>query len=199
MINTILTKLKPIKPWFFYLAIFLTLRYTGALSEISYYTNKALLTTGAMDADAEPDGETKSFNYDFKIEDLEGNTVDVNELKGKIIFLNIWATWCGPCRVEMPSIQKLYEKVDHDKIVFIMLSIDRKDPKNKVTSFLQDKNYTFPVYLPSGELTSQLEQVSSIPTTFVIEPNGKIATKEVGVANYDTEKFQRFIEGLAKK
>src|SRR5690606_12751282 len=67
------------------------------------------------------------FNYAFTIKDLEGNIKSFDDYKNKVIFLNLWATWCGPCRAEMPSIQKLYNKTQSDDVVFIMLSIDREE------------------------------------------------------------------------
>ena len=120
----------------------------------------------------------------------------MNQFKGKTIFLNLWATWCGPCRIEMPSIQKLYDKVDHDKIAFVMLSLDRAEDKEKVEKFVTDKKHNFPVYRPAGALP-ELLNVPSIPTTFVITPDGKVASKKVGTANYDTEEFKKFLEDLS--
>jgi len=191
----ILSTWKKIKPWVTILVVFLVFRYTGAISGISYLTGSLLIGSGAMNANIDTSVPAKSFNYNFKIKDLQGSVIDFKAFKGKTIFLNIWATWCGPCRIEMPSIQKLYDRVDKDKIVFIMLSIDRGDNFKKVVSFVKDKEYTFPVYVPKGYLTEQL-QVRTIPTTFVISPEGKIVTQETGAANYDTEEFRKFLEGL---
>jgi thiol-disulfide isomerase/thioredoxin len=184
-----------VKPWGLFIIVFLVLRFTGALSGISYLTSTAIMKTGAMDASPEEPAVLKKFNYDFSLKDLDGNVVDVNQFKGKTIFLNIWATWCGPCRVEMPSIQKLYEQVDNQKILFIMLAVDRRQDLKKVKEFVADKAYTFPVYTPSGNLPEQL-QVGSIPSTFVIDPEGKIVSKETGAANYDTPEFKAFLEKL---
>jgi thiol-disulfide isomerase/thioredoxin len=184
-----------LKSWGFAVAIILVLRYTGLLSGISVAAGSLLLKTGAMDASPKPERVEKNFNYNFSLYNLDQKKIDMTEFKGKTIFLNLWATWCGPCRFEMPSIQKLYDKVDHDKIVFIMLSLDQKDPFNKVNKFVKDQGYTFPIYLPASSLPSQLD-VPSIPTTFVISPEGKIVSKEVGAANYDNEEFKEFLEKL---
>jgi len=148
-----------------------------------------------MDANAEEPAVVKKFNYNFSIKDLGGNVIDVNQFKGKTIFLNIWATWCGPCRVEMPSIQNLYSQVDNEKILFIMLSVDRREDLDKVKRFISDKEYTFPVYTPAGNLPNQL-QVRLIPSTFVINSDGKIVSNESGAANYDTPEFKEFLEAL---
>src|SRR5690606_35279591 len=115
--------LKTLKPWAIYIALFLVLRYSGILAGVSDVTHRALLQTGAMDADVAPSKKDKKFNYNFTLLDLTQAKIDVSEFKGKTIFLNLWATWCGPCRAEMPSIQDLYEKTDKDKVAFIMLSL----------------------------------------------------------------------------
>ncbi|HKZ36062.1 MAG TPA: TlpA disulfide reductase family protein [Chryseolinea sp.] len=197
MSQKMVTAWKKIRPWVTILVVFLVLRYTGAISGISYLTGSLLIRSGAMNASVDTSAPAKSFNYNFKIKDLQGKVIDFKTFKGKTIFLNIWATWCGPCRIEMPSIQKLYDQVDKDKIVFVMLSIDRGDSFEKVVTFVNEKEYTFPVYVPKGYLTDQL-QVRTIPTTFVISPEGKIVSQEAGAANYDTEEFKNFLGGLVK-
>ena len=180
------------------IALFLMLRYTGVLSGISYFTGSLLLKTGAMNAGMEAPLVAKSFDYNFKIKDLNGTVIDFKTFKGKTLFLNVWATWCGPCRVEMPSIQKLYDKINKDEIVFIMLAVDDRKNFDKVVTYVKEKEYTFPVYVPHEFLPDQL-MVKTIPTTFVVNPQGKIATQETGTANYDTEEFKTFLEGLADK
>lgn len=184
------------RPWLLYIGLFVILRYTGLISAASTITQSALLKTGVLDASTSEDKDiAKNFDYDFELVDLNNNTVDVSTFKGKTLFINLWATWCGPCRVEMPSIQNLYNTVDKEKVVFIMLSLDRKDPYNKVSKYVQEKEFNFPVYLPASELPSQL-QVKSIPTTFIVDSKGKIVQKETGATNFDTDKFRKFLEGL---
>ena len=185
-----------LRPWAIFAIVFVALRVTGALSGVSYFTSSALMKTSVLDAATAPPAVVKTFDYDFNVKDLEGNVIDFNRFKGKTIFLNMWATWCGPCRVEMPSIDELYKKVkDNDKIVFIMLSIDKSENFTKVVNFTKEKGYAFPVYVPSGHLPRQL-QVPTIPTTLVINSDGKIVAKETGTTNYDTPKFKEFLETL---
>ncbi len=155
------------------------------------------METGVMDASADEPAVAKKFNYNFTIKDLNGNVIDVKEFKGKTIFLNLWATWCGPCRMEMPSIQNLYNQVDNEKIMFIMLSIDQQRDLGKVKSYIKDKEFTFPVYTPASILPNQL-QVGMIPTTFVIDPEGRIVASERGAANYDTPEFKALLEKLVQ-
>jgi thiol-disulfide isomerase/thioredoxin len=154
--------------------------------------------TGFFNGTSEPDGAAvdKTFNYDFEIKDLNGKTVSMADFKNKVVFLNIWATWCGPCRTEMPSIQSLYEKTDHGKIAFIMLSLDEPQNVSKVSKYIQDKSFEFPVYLPERFLPKQL-QVSVIPSTFIIGNDGKIKLKKTGMEDYDTEDYKKFLDELS--
>ncbi len=187
-----------IKSWLPFAILLVLLHYTGILSGISFVANSALMKTGVMDAEPNDVAVMKSFDYDFSIQDMDGKVIDFNTFKGKTIFLNLWATWCGPCRVEMPTIQKLYDRVNHEEIIFVILSLDEKKNHNKVLKFISDRELTLPVYEPASSLPTQLD-VPSIPTTFVIDPKGKIVSKKVGAANFDTDKFERFLNGLNKK
>jgi thiol-disulfide isomerase/thioredoxin len=133
-----------VKSWVIFVAVLLVLRYTGALSGISVLTGRALMETGIMDVNLEEPAVAKKFNYNFTIKDLNGNVLDVKDLKGRTIFLNLWATWCGPCRMEMPSIQNLYNQVDKEKIMFIMLSIDRQSDIEKIRKLHKGQGIYFP-------------------------------------------------------
>lgn len=158
----------------------------------------AVMKSGVIDASTAAEEKADQFDFDFLLRDLKGNLVDFKTFKGKVIFLNLWATWCGPCRSEMPSIQKLYDESDRTKVVFVMLSLDENRLEGKVKKYAQEKQFSFPVYMPSGRLTSQLS-VDVIPTTFVIDQSGAIALKETGMKNYGTTKFKKFLEKLAEK
>jgi len=155
------------------------------------------MKTGVMDAEPNDVAVIKSFDYNFRIKDLQGNVIDFNEFKGKTIFINLWATWCGPCRVEMPSIQKLYDRVNHNEIAFVILSLDENKNHDKILKYISDRDLTLPVYQPASELPAMLD-VPSIPTTFIVDPNGKVVSKKVGAANFDNEKFEKFLNGLGK-
>jgi thiol-disulfide isomerase/thioredoxin len=187
-----------LKPWAIFIGIFFLLKVTGIGREISVFTQSALLKAGIMDVRPQPDESSKqTFDYNFTVKDLDGKKVSMKELKGKVIFLNLWATWCGPCRVEMPSIQNLYNAVDKDRVVFVMLSLDQENQKHKIEQFVNDKEFTFPVYQPASPLP-QLLRVNTIPTTFIIGPDGKVASKKTGMANYDTKEMRVFLQELSE-
>jgi thiol-disulfide isomerase/thioredoxin len=186
-----------LKPWLSALIILVILRYTGMLSAVTDFAGSTIMKTGAMDYEPEDVLKKEDFDYNFTIKDLQGNVVDFNSFKGKVVFLNLWATWCGPCRSEMPSIEGLYNSIaDKDKIVFVMLSMDKPEHQGKVVKYIQNNGFTFPVYTLDNNLSPQLREVLSIPTTFIISRDGKIASKKVGAANYDNNRFRKFLEGL---
>lgn len=186
-----------LKPLAVSLVLVAFLRVTGLMSSVSI-SHWALLQTGLKDATEENPLIGEDFNYQFTIKDLDGNKFSFDQYKGKVIFLNVWAAWCGPCRAEMPGIQKLYNKMDKEKVTFIMLSIDKDADLAKVVDYVKKKEFTFRTYQPSGYLPQQLK-VPFIPTTFIISKEGKIVKKEVGTTNFNKPKFQKFLEELSQQ
>ena len=185
-----------VRPWAIFIGIFFFLKVTGLGNQISYVTQSALLKAGVLDVQPETStSKEQAFNYDFAVKGIDGKKLDMKDLKGKVIFLNLWATWCGPCRVEMPSIQNLYNSVDKDKVAFVMLSLDQENQQGKIADFIKDKGFTFPVYQPASPLPNLL-RVNTIPTTFIISADGKVKSKKVGMANYDTEEMREFVRKL---
>jgi len=136
--------------------------------------------------------ETAAAEYDWMVKSLDGTDFPIAEAKGKTVFLNFWATWCLPCRIEMPGIQKLYEHLKEKGIVFICIS----DEENKIVSaFIRKKKYTFPVYTMKGA-PPQIYKTEGIPATFIISPEGKVVLKHVGSAKWDYPTVSEFILGL---
>lgn len=132
-------------------------------------------------------------DLDWQLENLPGKSINLKDHQGKVIFLNIWATWCPPCVGEMPGIQNLYEKFkDNNNISFFLVSDENPD---KVKSFIQKKGYTFPVYTTKYR-SPQIFLTQSIPTTFVISKKGAIVIKEKGALNWGGEKMEKIINDL---
>lgn len=186
-----------VKPMLGALVLVALLQATGLMSSVSYFGQWALLKSGLKDANDNIEVVNEDFDYQFMIKDMTGNKINVSQFKGKVIFLNLWATWCGPCRAEMAGIQRLYEKANKDKVIFLMVSLDADQDRDKIVGYVKKKEFTFQAYQPSGYLPKQL-QVSSIPTTFVISRDGKIVKKEIGSMQYDTPKFQQFLKDLSQ-
>lgn len=202
--------IKNIPGWAVMLAAFGILYLTGLHTEAIGQVQRILLATGIKNADVpetlqHPDANSvlhaatianpEMAGAGFKMADLQGNQVAFESLKGKVVFLNIWATWCPPCIAEMPNIQRLYDKVGSDKIAFVMLSVD-EGGLEKVKKFIDKKGYTFPVYMPAGSFPQEFYS-NAIPTTFIISPDGKIVAKQEGMADYDTPEVVAFLQNLA--
>lgn len=203
--------IRNIPGWAVMLAIFGILYATGLHTEAIGQVQRLLLATGIKKADvpepvaAVPDAAEVTevaasegmVGAGFKLKGLDGKTVAFESLKGKVVFMNIWATWCPPCIAEMPNIQKLYEKVGSDKIAFVMLSVD-EGGMEKVQKFIDKKGYTFPVYMPASDFPQEFYS-SAIPTTFIISPEGRIVAKQEGMAEYDTPEVREFLQSMVKK
>jgi thiol-disulfide isomerase/thioredoxin len=187
----------PLKSSLTVLAVFMALNYTGSLASVTQLSHSALLPTGLLDAQT-TDKPAEPFPFDFELTTLAGEPVDVASLKGKVLFINLWATWCGPCRAEMPSIEKLYQEIQNDNVEFIMLSIDKPGNEEKVKKYIAQNAFTFPVYRPAS-LLPELLKVPSIPTTFVVDKAGLVVYKNVGTARYHTKKFKEYLLALATK
>ncbi|NDK55636.1 TlpA family protein disulfide reductase [Pontibacter fetidus] len=204
--------IKNIPGWTVMLAVFGILYLTGLHTEAIGQVQRLLLATGVKNADVpetlqNPDANavadasaaagSEMAGAGFKMVDLKGNTVSFESLKGKVVFMNIWATWCPPCVAEMPNIQRLYEKVGSEKIAFVMLSVD-EGGMEKVKKFIDKKGFTFPVYMPASQFPQEFYS-NAIPTTFIISPEGKIVAKQEGMADYDTKEVQDFLKNMVKK
>jgi thiol-disulfide isomerase/thioredoxin len=130
----------------------------------------------------------------IKFKDINGTVVDLGDLKGKIIFLNFWATWCPPCIAEMRGLNKLYEKFRNDQgVVFIFADAD--GDLTKAQKFMNRKKFSLPVYAIASEVPEVLFR-GSLPSTVVFDKQGRISYNEAGAANYGNQKFIEFINRL---
>lgn len=126
----------------------------------------------------------------FSIINNKGEVTDFAQFKGKRVFVNLWATWCPPCRVEIPSIQKLYAKTDKKKIVFVMLSLDNNFATAKL--FAAKTALDIPIYYPAGNLPA-LFNVESIPVTFIFNEKGELIHRQEGATDYNTSLFAEML------
>lgn len=125
--------------------------------------------------------ENKTPAIDFELKDQYGKTHKLSDYKGKVVFLNFWATWCPPCKMEMPDIQKLYEKYEKqgEKSEVMVISVaapntqDEKDIDG-IKAFLEENGYTYPVLMDDGGYTFGAYRISSLPTTFMIDKEGNV-------------------------
>ena len=117
---------------------------------------------------------------DFKLRDLGGHEVSLSSLRGKVVFLNLWATWCEPCRREMPSIEKLYEKFGKDKSFVILAVSEDSDGSKAVAPYVKQSGYKFEILLDPRNDVGEAYNVSGIPETFVIDRDGRIVAHHLG-------------------
>ncbi len=134
----------------------------------------------------------------FSLKDLIGRKVEIRQFKGKIVFLNFWATWCGPCKEEMPGLEVLHQQFTGENFVLLTISVDYEGLK-VVQGFVNKNRYTFPVLLdPNGE-TLDLFEVKGIPTTFIIDRNGMVIGRAIGPRDWKSPEVLSLINLLVKK
>lgn len=127
----------------------------------------------------------------FRMRNGRGEIVDLAQFKGKKVFVNLWATWCPPCRAEIPSIESLGAKADRNKVEFVMLSLD--DNFEKAKTYAANNNMKLPLYYPASDLP-QLFVTEGIPVTIIFNEKGEIVFNQVGSSDYDTPKFQELLK-----
>jgi thiol-disulfide isomerase/thioredoxin len=126
----------------------------------------------------------KQQSRDFTLKDPEGRSVTLSRLKGKVVFLNFWATWCGPCRVEMPGMEALHRRYREEGLEFV--AVDIMEDGDRVRDFLKDKGYTFPVLLDTAGSVSSSYGIQAVPSTYILDRDGKIIFFALGARNWDT-------------
>lgn len=132
-------------------------------------------------------------DYNWTLKTLDGQEVKLEQFRGKVIFLNLWATWCGPCVMEMPSLQKLYDKMKDD-VVFVLASDESVET---VKHFMSQKGFDMPVYVYTDSSPSAYDTFG-IPTTFIISADGQIIYKHIGSADWGTQASVDFLRELSK-
>lgn len=130
----------------------------------------------------------------FSLPSLDGRTIASRELAGKVVLLNFWATWCGPCKEEMPSLQRLYEQFDADR--FIVLAITTDLQPSGIKTFMHQAGVAFPTLMDEDQAVSQAFMVRGLPTTILIGPDGHLVGKAVGPRAWDSLEAVGLIRSL---
>lgn len=116
---------------------------------------------------------------DFELQTLDGKTVKLSDLRGQAVIINIWATWCPPCRAEMPALQKVYEE-HREKVEILAINATNQDSLDTVQEFAQSNNLSFPILLDENGLVAESYQLRSLPTSIFIDPSGLIQEVVIG-------------------
>lgn len=169
---------------FLLFSIFTLAQTTNSSSAVDS-ANSATSTNETSDSASTNSAKADSVAYvtpDLKFVDSKQTISSLRGLKGKVVFINLWATWCGPCLVEMPTIYKLRQAFkDREDLVFLMVDVDGKLDKAK--QWMDKKEIDLPVYGMASQIPLELFS-GSIPTTFIVDKQGRFVGRQVGAANY---------------
>ncbi|MDR0878297.1 MAG: TlpA family protein disulfide reductase [Treponema sp.] len=131
---------------------------------------------------------------DFTVPLLNGGTRKLSALRGKVVIFNIWATWCPPCRAEMPSMEALYQKYKNQGLE--ILAVDSGEAEQDVARFIRQNGFTFPVGLDINDKITEPYQTGYVPTSYIIDRKGKIISIVVGSMSWDTENVYKAFDAL---
>ncbi len=129
---------------------------------------------------------------DFALTDLEGNSVSLGDFKGKNVYINFWASWCGPCRLEMPDIEKIHHKYNDQDLVVLAVNIGESN--DTVRAYMKNNNLSFTALLDPNGSAAKTYKVSSIPLSIFINTEGVIVGKRVGLMNL--EQMEAYVSEL---
>lgn len=159
----------------------------GAPPSLTLAAGPAAATTSAAqpasaDSGAACMANAKPANFDFTIKDVDGNNVSLSTYKGKVVLLNFWATWCGPCKAEIPGFVKLQEKYRDRGLVIVGYSVD--DTAEKAKAYAAQYKMNYPILLGEGreDLQEAYGPIWGLPSSFIISRDGKVCRKHIGIA-----------------
>jgi thiol-disulfide isomerase/thioredoxin len=179
---------KPIIVFIFFIAAPLVIH--AAPTDVSADVKNAFAKAGL------PLAKEKRQPSDWTLKTLDGQSRTLSQLKGKVVFLNFWATWCPPCRAEMPSMEALYQRFRNDGLEFV--AVDIMESVADVGEFINEYKLTFPVALDANGKVSNGYGIQAIPETFIIDRDGKIILTAVGGRNWNTPAMLAAFEKLLK-
>jgi peroxiredoxin len=154
-------------------------------------------TEGERTAPRAGAAKTGEIAPDFELQALGGNPVKLSDHRGKVVFLNIWASWCPPCRDEMPSMKALWKGLKGRQFEILAVSIDQKG-EGTVAPFVTQHGLTFPVLLDPDGKTYKLYGLTGVPETFIIDRNGTIVIKVVGPQDWMNPRWLAYFDSITK-
>ena len=136
---------------------------------------------------------------DFSLPDLQGKTQRLSDYRGKVVFLNFWATWCKPCKEEMPSMQVLWENLKNRDFVMLAVSMDRVTTTKDIPSFVESLKLSFPILTDSWGQTDMRYKLMGVPETYIIDQNGVLREKVIGPRDWTRPESIETIVALLQK
>ncbi len=158
------------------------------------FTGLSIKNSTAVNQQTNQETEDKNNKApDFTVTTIEGETITLSDLKGKVVIIDFWDTWCPPCRKGIPDFIELYKEYKDSGFVMIGLAFGRQG-KEKVKEFIQEYNINYPIAIPSHSVINSFGEIRSIPTAFLIDQNGNIVNKYIGLRPKDV--FENDIKKL---
>lgn len=180
-----------------YIALFVALFVVGLLFFFEHFLEEPI-SVGDVQINEKFDQEKSATGYlapQFTLRNLKGNLVSLDSFKGQVVVLNFWATWCVPCRIEMPAFENLYRRYRSQGVTVLGVSLD-KGADEKVKKFVEEYQLSFPVLMDSDGKAEKLYPSVSIPFTFVIDKTGRIVARVDGAKNWESKETFSAIEYL---
>lgn len=137
----------------------------------------------------------KPFPVEFSLPDVHGQTIRLADLRGQVVLVNFWATWCYPCRAEMPSMEALYQDYRSKGFTIVAISSDMQG-HDVVAPFVREYKLTFPVLLDPQNVVGTRLQVRGIPMSYLLDKQGRLAGMELGAKNWNSPKMRQLIDQL---
>ena len=159
-----------------------------------------LAVFAAVAAEGKPPAELRAAKHpipasNFYLRDLNGELVRLSDFRGKVVLLNFWATWCPPCRKEMPAMQQLYQAYKDKGLEIVAVSVDTAST-GEVRAFVEELGLTFPVLHDRDSLVSRLYSNPGVPSSYLIDPQGKVAYRVLGEYDWFGENAKNTVEKL---
>ena len=129
--------------------------------------------------------EKKPVAPDFELKDVDGNIHKLSDYRGKVVIINFWATWCPPCRFELPSMQRAYEKLKQQNVE--MLAVNIGEDADTIFTFTADYPVTFPLLMDIDSKVSNQYPVVGLPTTYIVSPEGRLVYRAIGSREWDEQ------------
>lgn len=181
------------KNWFIFLLI-IAIAFLLIVPDAKIFLLRGLIKTGLYNANTKKENIKIPKPENIFFVDETGIQKSLEDLKGKVVFINFWATWCPPCAAEMPTINALYNKMKNDNH-FIFIMVDADNDFKRSLPFMQSHHYNFPVYNFNGNIPQTIYS-GTLPQTIIINAEGNIVQRHAGIANYDTQSMIDFLHSL---
>lgn len=175
----------------FFVILLILLVIPSTRKQIKTFATKITMTQPNVSNGNEILLSDDELSFSFRKEN--GQVTNLSEIKDSVVFLNFWATWCPPCRAEMPSIQNLHNEYG-DKIIFALVS---NENQTVIKKYLNDNDYHFPIVTPTNEPKGRLS-FSTIPTTYIIGKKGELLVSKKGAAKWDGQNIKDLINNQLK-